>query len=92
MNGCVLSCGKTSMSWYTGACTLTGKASTNTHTTLDQHEVTTSLVSYSYDSWLSSSDVEGEVEELPHPERPWRVSVAPHTSRCQELVTAAVTE
>uniref|UniRef100_A0A667Y682 SWI/SNF related BAF chromatin remodeling complex subunit C1b n=1 Tax=Myripristis murdjan TaxID=586833 RepID=A0A667Y682_9TELE len=27
----------------------------------------------SYDSWLSSSDVEGEVEELPHPERPWRV-------------------
>lgn len=82
------------MSWYTGACTLTGKASTstNTHTTLDQHEVTTSLVFYSYDSWLSSSDVEGEVEELPHPERPWRVSVAPHTSRCQELVTAAVTE
>ncbi|XP_030003412.1 SWI/SNF complex subunit SMARCC1b isoform X3 [Sphaeramia orbicularis] len=27
----------------------------------------------SYDSWLSSSDVEGEVEELLHPERPWRV-------------------
>ncbi|XP_028289577.1 SWI/SNF complex subunit SMARCC1b [Parambassis ranga] len=27
----------------------------------------------SYDSWLSSSDVEGEVEELPHVERPWRV-------------------
>ncbi|XP_069031807.1 SWI/SNF complex subunit SMARCC1b isoform X1 [Embiotoca jacksoni] len=27
----------------------------------------------SYDSWLSSSDVEGEVEEPPHPERPWRV-------------------
>ncbi|XP_071776234.1 SWI/SNF complex subunit SMARCC1b [Centroberyx gerrardi] len=27
----------------------------------------------SYDSWLSSSDVEGEVEEEPHPERPWRV-------------------
>uniref|UniRef100_A0A3Q0S6S8 SWI/SNF related BAF chromatin remodeling complex subunit C1b n=1 Tax=Amphilophus citrinellus TaxID=61819 RepID=A0A3Q0S6S8_AMPCI len=27
----------------------------------------------SYDSWLSSSDVEGEIEELPHPERPWRV-------------------
>uniref|UniRef100_A0A3B5B7Y3 SWI/SNF complex subunit SMARCC1-like n=1 Tax=Stegastes partitus TaxID=144197 RepID=A0A3B5B7Y3_9TELE len=27
----------------------------------------------SYDSWLSSGDVEGEVEELPHPERPWRV-------------------
>lgn len=27
----------------------------------------------SYDSWLSSSDVEGEVEELPHSERPWRV-------------------
>uniref|UniRef100_A0A8D3DDK6 SWI/SNF related BAF chromatin remodeling complex subunit C1b n=1 Tax=Scophthalmus maximus TaxID=52904 RepID=A0A8D3DDK6_SCOMX len=28
----------------------------------------------SYDSWLPSSDVEGEVEEPPHPERPWRVS------------------
>ncbi|KAM9385401.1 SWI/SNF complex subunit SMARCC1b [Pholidichthys leucotaenia] len=27
----------------------------------------------SYDSWLSLSDVEGEVEEMPHPERPWRV-------------------
>ncbi|XP_044191657.1 SWI/SNF complex subunit SMARCC1b isoform X1 [Thunnus albacares] len=27
----------------------------------------------SYDSWLSSSDVEGEIEELPHPEKPWRV-------------------
>ncbi|XP_061598629.1 SWI/SNF complex subunit SMARCC1b isoform X2 [Cololabis saira] len=27
----------------------------------------------SYDSWLSSSDVEGEVEELLHTERPWRV-------------------
>ncbi|KAM4631220.1 SWI/SNF complex subunit SMARCC1b isoform 2-T2 [Polymixia lowei] len=27
----------------------------------------------SYDSWLSSSDVEGEIEEQPHPERPWRV-------------------
>uniref|UniRef100_A0A3B4X273 SWI/SNF related BAF chromatin remodeling complex subunit C1b n=1 Tax=Seriola lalandi dorsalis TaxID=1841481 RepID=A0A3B4X273_SERLL len=27
----------------------------------------------SYDSWLSSSDVEGEVEEPPHPEKPWRV-------------------
>uniref|UniRef100_A0A8C4HL00 SWI/SNF related BAF chromatin remodeling complex subunit C1b n=1 Tax=Dicentrarchus labrax TaxID=13489 RepID=A0A8C4HL00_DICLA len=27
----------------------------------------------SYDSWLSSSDVEGEVEEPPHSEKPWRV-------------------
>ncbi|KAM7373084.1 hypothetical protein PAMP_007964 [Pampus punctatissimus] len=27
----------------------------------------------SYDSWLSSSDVDREVEELPHPEKPWRV-------------------
>ncbi|KAM6974682.1 SWI/SNF complex subunit SMARCC1b isoform 2-T2 [Tautogolabrus adspersus] len=27
----------------------------------------------SYDSWLSSTDVEGEVEELPHSEKPWRV-------------------
>ncbi|KAM9738158.1 SWI/SNF complex subunit SMARCC1b [Menidia menidia] len=27
----------------------------------------------SYDSWLSTSDIEGEVEELPHIERPWRV-------------------
>ncbi|CAK6949564.1 SWI/SNF complex subunit SMARCC1b [Scomber scombrus] len=27
----------------------------------------------SYDSWLSSSDVEREVEEPPHPEKPWRV-------------------
>ncbi|KAG7499859.1 SWI/SNF complex subunit SMARCC1-like [Solea senegalensis] len=27
----------------------------------------------SYDSWLSSSDVEGEVEEPPHQDRPWRV-------------------
>ncbi|XP_026155500.1 SWI/SNF complex subunit SMARCC1b isoform X2 [Mastacembelus armatus] len=27
----------------------------------------------SYDSWLSSSDVEGEVEEPPLPERPWKV-------------------
>ncbi|XP_078124670.1 SWI/SNF complex subunit SMARCC1b [Sander vitreus] len=27
----------------------------------------------SYDSWLSSSDVEGEVEEPPHTEKPWRV-------------------
>ncbi|XP_041664345.1 SWI/SNF complex subunit SMARCC1b [Cheilinus undulatus] len=27
----------------------------------------------SYDSWLSSSDVEGEVEEPPHAEKPWRV-------------------
>ncbi|KAF7658933.1 hypothetical protein LDENG_00005880 [Lucifuga dentata] len=27
----------------------------------------------SYDSWLSSSDVEGDVEELPPQERPWRV-------------------
>uniref|UniRef100_A0A3Q1J0K5 SWI/SNF related, matrix associated, actin dependent regulator of chromatin, subfamily c, member 1b n=1 Tax=Anabas testudineus TaxID=64144 RepID=A0A3Q1J0K5_ANATE len=27
----------------------------------------------SYDSWLSSNDVEGEVEEQPHAERPWRV-------------------
>ncbi|XP_013861090.1 SWI/SNF complex subunit SMARCC1b isoform X2 [Austrofundulus limnaeus] len=27
----------------------------------------------SYDSWLSSSDVEGEIEELPHTEKPWRV-------------------
>ncbi len=32
MNGCVLSCGKTNMSWYTGACTLTGNARTHTHT------------------------------------------------------------
>ncbi|XP_047240787.1 SWI/SNF complex subunit SMARCC1b isoform X2 [Girardinichthys multiradiatus] len=28
----------------------------------------------SYDSWLSSSDVEGDIEELPHLERPWRVN------------------
>ncbi|KAF6717514.1 SWI/SNF complex subunit SMARCC1 [Oryzias melastigma] len=27
----------------------------------------------SYDSWLSSSDIEGDVEELPHIQRPWRV-------------------
>uniref|UniRef100_A0AAY5L1U5 SWI/SNF related BAF chromatin remodeling complex subunit C1b n=1 Tax=Esox lucius TaxID=8010 RepID=A0AAY5L1U5_ESOLU len=27
----------------------------------------------SYDSWVSSSDVEGEVEEPPHIQRPWRV-------------------
>ncbi|XP_056267937.1 SWI/SNF complex subunit SMARCC1b isoform X2 [Pseudoliparis swirei] len=27
----------------------------------------------SYDSWLSSSDVEREVEEKPHSEKPWRV-------------------
>uniref|UniRef100_A0A674DGR2 SWI/SNF related BAF chromatin remodeling complex subunit C1b n=1 Tax=Salmo trutta TaxID=8032 RepID=A0A674DGR2_SALTR len=27
----------------------------------------------SYDSWLSSSDVEGEVQEPPHTHRPWRV-------------------
>ncbi|XP_034016750.1 SWI/SNF complex subunit SMARCC1b [Thalassophryne amazonica] len=27
----------------------------------------------SYDTWLPSSDVEGEVEELPHLERPWQV-------------------
>ncbi|XP_067111415.1 SWI/SNF complex subunit SMARCC1b [Osmerus mordax] len=27
----------------------------------------------SYDAWLSSSDVEGDVEEQPLPERPWRV-------------------
>ncbi|KAM8767485.1 SWI/SNF complex subunit SMARCC1b [Acanthopagrus schlegelii] len=27
----------------------------------------------SYDSWLSSSDVEGEVEEPPQSEKPWRV-------------------
>uniref|UniRef100_G3NRN4 SWI/SNF related BAF chromatin remodeling complex subunit C1b n=1 Tax=Gasterosteus aculeatus aculeatus TaxID=481459 RepID=G3NRN4_GASAC len=27
----------------------------------------------SYDSWLSSSDVEGQVEEPPHSEKPWRV-------------------
>ncbi|XP_053302165.1 SWI/SNF complex subunit SMARCC1b [Pleuronectes platessa] len=27
----------------------------------------------SYDSWLSTSDVQGAVEDAPHPERPWRV-------------------
>uniref|UniRef100_A0A4W5PJS9 SWI/SNF related BAF chromatin remodeling complex subunit C1b n=1 Tax=Hucho hucho TaxID=62062 RepID=A0A4W5PJS9_9TELE len=27
----------------------------------------------SYDSWLSSSDVEGDVQEPPHTHRPWRV-------------------
>uniref|UniRef100_A0A8C6KWM2 SWI/SNF related BAF chromatin remodeling complex subunit C1b n=1 Tax=Nothobranchius furzeri TaxID=105023 RepID=A0A8C6KWM2_NOTFU len=27
----------------------------------------------SYDSWMSSGDVEGEVEELLHTDRPWRV-------------------
>ncbi|XP_075900019.1 SWI/SNF complex subunit SMARCC1b [Nelusetta ayraudi] len=27
----------------------------------------------SYDSWLSSSDVEGEIEEPPHAEKSWRV-------------------
>uniref|UniRef100_A0AAQ5XUN2 SWI/SNF related, matrix associated, actin dependent regulator of chromatin, subfamily c, member 1b n=1 Tax=Amphiprion ocellaris TaxID=80972 RepID=A0AAQ5XUN2_AMPOC len=27
----------------------------------------------SYDTWLSSSDVERDVEEIPHSERPWRV-------------------
>lgn len=27
----------------------------------------------SYDSWLSSQEVEGDVEESPHPERPWKV-------------------
>lgn len=27
----------------------------------------------SYDSWLSSSDVEGKIEESPHSEKPWRV-------------------
>ncbi|XP_028316401.1 SWI/SNF complex subunit SMARCC1b [Gouania willdenowi] len=27
----------------------------------------------SYDSWLPSGEVEGEVEELPHVEKPWRV-------------------
>uniref|UniRef100_A0A8C8CEB4 SWI/SNF related, matrix associated, actin dependent regulator of chromatin, subfamily c, member 1b n=1 Tax=Oncorhynchus tshawytscha TaxID=74940 RepID=A0A8C8CEB4_ONCTS len=27
----------------------------------------------SYDSWLSTSDVEGEVQEPPHTHRPWRV-------------------
>ncbi|XP_061662809.1 SWI/SNF complex subunit SMARCC1b isoform X1 [Syngnathoides biaculeatus] len=27
----------------------------------------------SYDSWLPSNDVDGDVEELPHPEKPWRV-------------------
>ncbi len=32
----------------------------------------------SYDSWLSTSDVEGEVEEAPHSEKPWRVSAAAH--------------
>lgn len=32
----------------------------------------------SYDSWLSSSDVEREVEEPPLAERPWRVRIHVH--------------
>lgn len=28
----------------------------------------------SYDCWLPSTDIEGKVEELPHMEKPWRVS------------------
>lgn len=44
----------------------------------------------SYDSWLSSGDVEGEVEEPPHPEKPWRVSTQMHTTSCVVPFAAAL--
>lgn len=81
MNGCVLSCGKTTMSWYIGACILTGNAWAHTRRcSLTQTEYTIISLFNSYDSWLSSSDVEGEVEEPPHPEKPWRVSTQMQTT------------
>lgn len=75
------------MSWYTGACTLTGNVHVHTHrqthTQMLIHKqniyfLRVLSLSNSYDSWLSSSDVEGEVEEPPHSEKPWRVSIAAH--------------
>lgn len=71
------------MSWYTGACTLTGNvyilaqrgAQMHVHK-LSTYFLCSLSLSNSYDSWLSSSDVEGEVEEPPHSEKPWRVSIA----------------
>lgn len=52
---------------------------TVTHTHAEAHTETQYLpviffFFHSYDSWLSSSDVEGQVEEPPHSEKPWRVS------------------
>lgn len=84
MNGCVLSCEKTNMYWYTGACTRTGNADALSHIHTYRWSPTIwSLTSFgcciffscSYDSWLSSGEVDGEVEEPPHPEKPWKVSI-----------------
>lgn len=68
------------MFWYIGACILTGNTQQQllTHTVMLIHRLRLlprwlSLCD-SYDSWLSSSEVDGKVEELPHTEKPWRVN------------------
>lgn len=73
------------MFWYTGACTLTGNAPAHTHSCSYTNRIITYYVWFhffnSYDSWLSSGDVEGEVEEAPHSEKLWRVSTAAHIQK-----------
>lgn len=73
------------MFWFTGACTLTGP-STNTEMRMNTQNTpsvvsVSRLFSHSYDSWLSSSDVEGEIEEPPHSEKPWRVGSVAHMQK-----------
>ncbi|TKS88499.1 SWI/SNF complex subunit SMARCC2 BRG1-associated factor 170 [Collichthys lucidus] len=57
-----------------------GNAQTHTHldTQIFTHKQNANLLCLSslfnsYDSWLPLNDVEGEVEEPPHSEKPWRV-------------------
>lgn len=75
------------MFWFTGACTLTGPStSTNTEMRMNTQNTpsvvsVSRLFSHSYDSWLSSSDVEGEIEEPPHSEKPWRVGSVAHMQK-----------
>lgn len=66
------------MFWYTGVCTLTGNTQQQqlTHIMMLIRSQSIYLLSLcdSYDSWLSSSEVDGKVQDLPHTEKPWRVN------------------
>lgn len=37
---------------------------------------------FSYDTWLSTGEVDGDVEEPPSADRPWKVSSAENTHSC----------
>lgn len=44
----------------------------------------------SYDTWVSANDVEGDVEDPPSPDKPWKVSGQPQIRRMAGSDSAAL--